>query len=102
MKKILPPIFLGSILFGCAHVPPSNDLVSQIRAGIIATCGFQATIDGLIQVIGTFQPAANLAEVVINSICAAVTPLVAGHAGPRIRVSAPVVHGVAVRGRFVR
>ena len=102
MKKILPVIILS--LAGCATTQSAVDtsLVAQIRAGIIATCGYQVGIDSLIHLIGTFTPGVNIASIAIDTVCAAVAPLVVGHAGPKVKVPTPVVNGVVIRGHFVR
>lgn len=77
--------------------PQLAETIAQIKAGILQTCGFSATINSIAGIVGTFVPGVSVVPSVVSAVCGAVTAMGARRGGPK-----PHVNGVAVEGRFVR
>ncbi len=104
-KFLLSAALVGSLaLGGCAtttgNPPTTSDPLAQAQQIAVAVCGFLPTIQTVQNIIvaGAYPagiPVAQLANLVGNSICAAVTAK-AARAG-----SVPSVNGVPIDGQWV-
>lgn len=77
--------------------PQFAETLAQIKAGILQTCGYSATIGSIAAIVGTFVPGVSVVPSVVSAICGAVTAKSVRRGGPR-----PQVNGLPVEGHFVR
>lgn len=100
-KSLITASLVGFVaLAGC--VSASN--VSGIQQAVVAACGYLPTVSTVEDIVNLNSHALKTATQIAQAICAAVT-IHGGAGGSEARgpgVGLPVVHGVIIRGKFVR
>jgi hypothetical protein len=108
------------LLASCATLGKPGSTLSNVaveaQAIAVQICGFEPTVDTVLQILSTGNPGLQAAEAVANAICRAVTSTSAVDAGETdngyIQLAVyreaqapkkkPSVNGVVVHGRFVK
>ncbi len=89
-------------LAGCAGQNPGTSglqsAASQLKADIIAACGFVADDSVIFDLIGLIVPQATQIENLANKVCAAVKPKQTTNA---LIARPPKYRGVVITGHFV-